>query len=130
MTRLVCALFAVLICLVSGAAFAAEAERRGTQYVSGQAIAMLRVPEEIRRDERRRALFAACCREVAKEADAEVVYISPVYESSEYVTAVFSSKLETEELLARLRQDCRVLSATPNYLMKLPRPPKTDDAQN
>ena len=60
--------------------------------------------------------------EKAAEACAEVVYVSPVYETSECVTATFRSKLETAELIARLKKDARVAGASPNYIMKLSRP--------
>ena len=83
---------------------------------------LLRVPEEIRASDERRELFASYCRGVAAEACAEVVYVSPVYETSECVTATFRSKLETAELIARLKKDARVAGASPNYIMKLSRP--------
>ena len=55
-------------------------------------LSLLRVPEEIRVSDDRRALFAAYCRDVAADAEAEAVYISPVYETSECATATFRSK--------------------------------------
>ncbi len=112
---------AALIASSCCAAFAQDAARE-PRYARGEAVVLLRVPEEIRASEDRRALFAAYCRETAEAAEAEVVYISPVYETSECATATFRSKLETEELIARLKKDPRVAGASPNYIMKLARP--------
>ncbi len=112
---------AAFITSAACAAFAQE-EARGLRYARGEAVVLLRVPEEIRRSDDRRGLFTAYCREVAAEADAEVVYVSPVYETSECATATFRSKLDTEELVRRLKRDARVAGASPNYIMKLSRP--------
>lgn len=112
---------AALLASFGGCAFAHETERE-PRYARGEAIVLLRVPDEIRRSDDRRGLFAAYCRETAEAAEAEVVYISPVYETSECATATFRSKLETEELIARLKKDPRVAGASPNYIMKLARP--------
>ena len=114
------AVAAAALCL--GAADAARAGGGERAFVRGEAIVLLRVPEEIRASEERRGLFASYCRGVAAEACAEVVYVSPVYETSECVTATFRSKLETAELIARLKKDARVAGASPNYIMKLSRP--------
>ena len=72
-------------------------------------------------------LSAPDCREVAADAGAEAVYISPVYETSECATATFRSKLETKELIKRLKDDPRVAGASPNYIMKLSRPAAAKD---
>ncbi|OUO91916.1 hypothetical protein [Cloacibacillus sp. An23] len=126
MTRAAAALLAAALVLAVCAACAAQPSRAGKpRSVHGEAVVLLRVPDEIRRSDDRRALFAAYCREVAADAGAEPVYISPVYESSECVTATFRSEMETEELLARLKKDPRVAGASPNYIMSLPKPHKT-----
>ena len=114
---------AALIASSGCAAFAQNAARE-PQYARGEAVVLLRVPSEIGTSDDRRALFAAYCSDVAAEAGAEVSYISPVYESSECVTATFRSKLETAELVARLKKDPRVAGASPNYIMKLTPPAK------
>lgn len=111
----------------SGYAAFARGEAREPRYARGEAVVLLRVPEEIRRSDDRRELFAAYCRKVAADADAEAVYISPVYETSECATAAFRSKLETEELVRRLKKDARVAGASPNYIMKLSRPASVKD---
>lgn len=114
------AVIAAAFCLwAADAAHAGGGERA---FVRGEAVVLLRVPEEIRASKERRELFAAYCRGVAADACSEVVYVSPVYETSECVTATFRSKLETAELIARLRKDARVAGASPNYIMKLSRP--------
>lgn len=87
----------------------------------GEAVVLLHFPEEVRRSDDRRGLFAAYCREVAAKADAEVVYVSPVYETPGCATATFRSKLDTEELVRRLKRDARVAGASPNYIIKLSR---------
>ena len=119
------AVAAVVLCL--GAADAARAGGGERAFVRGEAVVLLRVPEEIRASDDRRALFAAYCREVAADAEAEAVYISPVYETSECATATFRSKLETKELIKRLKDDARVAGASPNYIMKLSRPAAAKD---
>ena len=117
---------AALIASSCSAAFAQDAARE-PRYARGEAVVLLRVPEEIRASDDRRALFAAYCREVAADAGAEAVYISPVYETSECATATFRSKLETKELIKRLKDDARVAGASPNYIMKLSRPAAAKD---
>ena len=117
---------AALIATSCCAAFAQDAARE-PRYARGEAVVLLRVPEEIRASDDRRALFAAYCREVAADAGAEAVYISPVYETSECATATFRSKLETKELIKRLKDDARVAGASPNYIMKLSRPAAAKD---
>lgn len=117
---------AALIASSCSAAFAQDAARE-PRYARGEAVVLLRVPEEIRASDDRRALFAAYCREVAADAEAEAVYISPVYETSECATATFRSKLETKELIKRLKDDARVAGASPNYIMKLSRPAAEKD---
>lgn len=117
---------AALIASSCCAAFAQDAARE-LRYARGEAVVLLRVPEEIRASDDRRALFAAYCREVAADAGAEAVYISPVYETSECATATFRSKLETKELIKRLKDDARVAGASPNYIMKLSRPAAAKD---
>ena len=112
---------AALIASSCCAAFAQDAARE-PRYARGEAVVLLRVPDEIRASDDRRALFAAYCRKVAADAEAEAVYISPVYETSECATAAFRSKLETKELIKRLKDDARVAGASPNYIMKLSRP--------
>mgnify|MGYP003226526071 CR=1 FL=1 len=116
---------AALIASLCCAAFAQDAARE-PRYARGEAVVLLRV-EEIRASDDRRALFAAYCREVAADAGAEAVYISPVYETSECATATFRSKLETKELIKRLKDDARVAGASPNYIMKLSRPAAAKD---
>lgn len=103
------------------AAFAQDAACH-QRYARGEAVVLLRVPEEIRRSDGRRELFAEYCRDVAADAEAEVVYVSPVYETSECATATFRSELETGELIARLKDDARVAGVSPNYIMKPSRP--------
>lgn len=127
MTRAAAVLLAAaLVLAVCAAACAAQPSRAvKPRSVRGEAVVLLLVPDEIRRSDDRRALFAAYCREVAADAGAEPVYVSPVYESSECVTATFRSEMETEELLARLKKDPRVAGASPNYIMSLPKPHKT-----
>lgn len=117
---------AALIASSCCAAFAQDAARE-PRYAHGEAVVLLRVPEEIRASDDRRALFAAYCREVAADAGAEAVYISPVYETSECATATFRSKLATNELIKRLKDDARVAGASPNYIMKLSRPAAAKD---
>ena len=117
---------AALIASSCCAAFAQDAARE-PRYARGEAVVLLRVPEKIRASDDRRALFAAYCREVAADAGAEAVYISPVYETSECATATFRSKLETKELIKRLKDDARVAGASPNYIMKLSRPAAAKD---
>ena len=117
---------AALIATSCCAAFAQDAARE-PRYARGEAVVLLRVPEEIRASDDRRALFAAYCCEVAADAEAEAVYISPVYETSECATATFRSKLETKELIKRLKDDARVAGASPNYIMKLSRPAAAKD---
>lgn len=117
---------AALIASSCCAAFAQDAARE-PRYARGEAVVLLRVPEEIRASDDRRALFAAYCREVAADAGAEAVYISPVYETSECTTATFRSTLETKELIKRLKDDARVAGASPNYIMKLSRPAAAKD---
>ena len=117
---------AALIASSCSAAFAQDAARE-PRYARGEAVVLLRVPEEIRASDDRRALFAAYCRDVAADSEAEAVYISPVYETSECATATFRSKLETKELIKRLKDDARVAGASPNYIMKLSRPSVAKD---
>ena len=117
---------AALIATSCCAAFAQDAARE-PRYARGEAVVLLRVPEEIRASDDRRALFTAYCREVAADAGAEAVYISPVYETSECATATFRSKLEPKELIKRLKDDARVAGASPNYIMKLSRPAAAKD---
>lgn len=117
---------AALIATSCCAAFAQDAARE-PRYARGEAVVLLRVPEEIRASDDRRTLFAAYCRDVAADAGAEAVYISPVYETSECATATFRSKLETNELIKRLKDDARVAGASPNYIMKLARPAAAKD---
>lgn len=119
------AVAAAALCL--GAAEGARACGGDRTFVRGEAVVLLRVPEEIRASEDRRELFGAYCRGVAADACAEAVYVSPVYETSECVTATFRSKLETAELIARLKKDARVAGASPNYIMKLSRPAAVKD---
>ena len=119
------AVAAAALCL--GAVEAACAGGGERAFVRGEAVVLLRVPEVIRVSDERRELFASYCRGVAAEACAEVVYVSPVYETSECVTATFRSKLETAELIARLKKDARVAGASPNYIMKLSRPAAVKD---
>lgn len=117
---------AALIASSCSAAFAQDAARE-PRYARGEAVVLLRVPEEIRASDDRRTLFAAYCRDVAADAEAEAVYISPVYETSECATATFRSKLETKELIKRLKDDARIAGASPNYIMKLSRPAAEKD---
>lgn len=120
--RIFLVLAAAALIASSGCAAFAYGEERGPRYARGEAVVLLRVPEEIRRSDGRRELFAAYCRKVAADVGAEAVYISPVYETSECSTATFRSALETEELIRRLKKDARVAGASPNYMMKHPRP--------
>lgn len=120
--------FALFFILALSASAAYGSEASAPSYARGEAIVALYLSEDIRLDSRRRELFADYCREVAEAAEAEVLYISPLYESSEIVTATFRSKLETEELLSRLKKDPRVASVSRNHIQKLPRPPKSEAA--
>ena len=105
---------AALIASSCSAAFAQDAARE-PRYARGEAVVLLRVPEEIRASDDRRALFAAYCRDVAADAGAEAVYISPVYETSECATATFRSKLAelyNEAVASRGREGLRRLRKT------------------
>ena len=117
---------AALIATSCCAAFAQDAARE-PRYARGEAVVLLRVPEEIRASDDRRALFAAYCCEVAADAEARPSTFRRFTKLPKCATATFRSKLETKELIKRLKDDARVAGASPNYIMKLSRPAAAKD---
>ena len=122
----------IMSALLLGAASAAFAcapqiqkgPEKGAQAVKGDALALVRVPDEVRASSERNVLFAALCGEIAKAAGAEVVYVSPIYEDSLSGTAHFKSSLETAEIIERLKKDGRVIGVSPNHIIRISPPAK------
>ncbi|MDO5115091.1 MAG: hypothetical protein Q4D58_03235 [Synergistaceae bacterium] len=122
-----CAAFAALPAIACTDCSAAGKKAENEGEARGEALALIRVAENIRAAEgakERNELFAALCREIAEKAGAEIVYISPVYDDSESGVAHFKSRLATEEIIKRLKEEPRVIGASPNRLTKLSQPAK------
>lgn len=117
----------IMSALLLGAASAAcacapqiqKGTEKGAPVVKGDALVLVRVPDEVRASSERNVLFAALCGEIAKAAGAEVVYVSPIYEDSLSGTAHFKSSLETAEIIERLKKDKRVIGVSPNHIIRI-----------
>ncbi len=97
---------------------------KGAPVIKGDALVLVRLPDEVRASSERNVLFAALCGEIAKAAGAEVVYVSPIYEDSQSGTAHFKSPLETAEIIERLKKDGRVIGVSPNHIIRISSPAK------
>lgn len=97
---------------------------KGAASVKGDALVLVRVPDEIRASSERNILFAALCGEIAKAAGAEAVYVSPIYEDSLSGTVHFKSPLETAEIIERLKKDGRVIGVSLNHVTRISSPAK------
>lgn len=113
---------ALLLGAASAACACAPQIQKGTEkgpVVKGDALVLVRLPDEVRASSERNVLFAALCGEIAKSVGAEVVYVSPIYEDSLSGTAHFKSSLETAEIIERLKKDKRVIGVSPNHIIRI-----------
>lgn len=122
-------IMSALLLSAASAAFACAPQiqkgpEKESPSVKGDALALVRVPDEVSVSSERNVLFAALCGEIAKAAGAEVVYVSPIYEDSQSGTAHFKSSLETAEIIERLKKDGRVIGVSPNHIIRISPPAK------
>ncbi|MCD7875642.1 MAG: hypothetical protein LUH49_01495 [Cloacibacillus porcorum] len=122
-------IMSALLLSAASAAFACAPQiqkgpEKESPSVKGDALALVRVPDEVSVSSERNVLFAALCGEIAKAAGAEVVYVSPIYEDSQSGTAHFKSPLETAKIIERLKKDGRVIGVSPNHIIRISSPAK------
>ncbi|WP_418505552.1 hypothetical protein [Cloacibacillus evryensis] len=128
-------LFLAIVCLMftAGSAYSCQpgapkgaSDKAAPDHVENEAIALVRVPPEMRSQDERRRLFGELCRKIAAGAGAEVLYISPIYEDSENgIAHMRSADKSAKELIALLKKDKNVIGASPNHITRLSPPIKS-----
>lgn len=117
----------LFLAFAAGQTIAATPSCKGKQYtekahdtvIRGEALIVVRVPAEISSSKDRNKLFADLCTKVARAASADIVYVSPIYDTSHEGTAHLKSVLETGELIRRLKEDKNIIGASPNFYHSL-----------